>query len=391
MSDVIYLPAERRETLGSDIGGLLGAYIGQQMQLENQRRLMQQQQMFLEGIRRSPSRAAAFETISNFSPMFKSPKDYASAFEMVDKMHPISEDTPTQVTAYKPDTGEPTTVFATRKDLQNPDAFFGSRGLSLTKPDLSDFYKPVEGSTADNPQYQRLGKLPTAQRPEGAVTLSELELLRKDAADKRAERRDVRQEEAGNRAQQALTAALDRSNRTAADMSARMSETEAQHAQRTMGSVRSLLALTMNAKQLPDGSFSFGDDINKQETFIKRLDYITAKVDANPSILKKPTAVEALVSDASRSVGAEKVQQPEPPPKKKGLFERVFSSGGDNKEVKKPEPTMSAADQKASLENAKAAAARVRNSATMNLQQKKDALATIRKTLKDNGIRDDSI
>src|SRR6266446_4546862 len=118
--DVIYLPSQRRETLGGDIGGLIGAAIGSSMMQEQRRQKLEEQQQFVSAVQKAPDRAAAMEVVSNYSGKFRTPQDYTTALRMVDEFHPASMETPTPITAYSPTTGEPTTVFPNRREMVNP-------------------------------------------------------------------------------------------------------------------------------------------------------------------------------------------------------------------------------------------------------------------------------
>ena len=48
MSQVVYVPSERRETLGSDIGGLVGAVIGSAMLANARQQQLDQQRLFID-------------------------------------------------------------------------------------------------------------------------------------------------------------------------------------------------------------------------------------------------------------------------------------------------------------------------------------------------------
>lgn len=397
--NVVYLPAERRQTLGSDVGGLLGATIVAGLHQKAQQQQQQQVVQFMDGIRKAPDRAAAFEVMNNYAPRFKTPQDYAQALKMVDEVHPISESTPTPITGYSPDTGEPTTVFATRRDMLNPD-FFKGKGVTLTKPDMSDFYQPVVNpESPDDTTFQHVGKLPVGRRPSGALTPQEIDMTLKQRADQRAGKRDERADDAAALSERRFAQSEERFSRTMGNMATLIGEKDAQRGQATMHSVRSTFALVLGAKALPDGSFDFGGDENKKKQYTDLMDYVAGKVEANPKILKSATAVERLSTEALRTVTPKTVEDPPPAaapkPKEKGAISRMVDKGSevvDKMLGKKPKDAapvkLSPEDTKASVENAKTAAARIRASGD-TADNKNAKLKIIRERLKAAGINED--
>src|SRR5258708_35893158 len=232
MSQVVYVPHERRETLGSDIGGLVGAMIGSAMMANARQQRLDEQRLFIDGLKNAPDRASAMEVLSNTSSKFKTPQDFTMALKLVDEFHPASLETPTPVTAYSPDTGEPTTVFPNRRQMADPKYWKGS-GVTLTKPDMADFYQPIAGDVGERGEqnYQHVGKLPVGKRPEGAGTLPEL-----------PESRHGRTEALAN---ERLRIAESRLARAAKEGTG----------QSTVKAAVTLSATALNAKALPDGSW----------------------------------------------------------------------------------------------------------------------------------------
>lgn len=400
-SQVVYLPAERRDTLGSDIGRLLGAAVGSQMIAEAQKRRQQEQQQFVEGVRQAPNRSAAFEVVSNYSSKFKSPQDYTTALRMVDEFHPASMETPTPLTAYSPETGEPTTVFPTRKEMADPN-YWRQSGVSLTKPTMEDFYMPVEnidaGKGDTEPVYQQVGKLPVGKRPPGALTKDEITLAQSARKEARAARGEERKDRAQQLAEERMAIATRRlelaeqkTQATLDRVGAALGDKDAQHGQSTVQAAIRLTAISMNAKQLPDGTWDFAGDVNRAEQFTKMVEYINTRVDANPKMLKSPTAASRLFTEARRSVLGSEEKKPEenkptPASSKPGIISRLLGKGGEEKK-QVPQPKMSKEERDTTVESARAAAERVRNSG-MSTSEKKDAMREIRNRLEKAGLGD---
>jgi hypothetical protein len=384
---VVYLPSERRETLGSDIGGLLGAFIGASIRDKAQKQQQQEAMQFVEGMRAAPDRAAAMEVISNHTAKFRTPQDYTQAFRLLDEFHPASMETPTPTTAYDPNTGAQTTVFPNRRQMVDK-KYWQQQGVTLTKPEMDDFYAPVPSDTKDPnapPVFQHLGRAPVDKRPEGGLTLKEIELGAKS-------RTEERQIAAGERADRRLADSEKRMSTAISGISARLGETEGVHAQNTMKAIRNNAALILNAKPLPDGSFDFGGDENKKKQFVDIMDYVSTRVESNPKVLKTPTAVERLTSEAIKATTPKTLKEPDkaaaPEPKPKGGVSALYDRIMGDKKLDAATPSMSAEERTASVSAAKAAADRVRNSG-LSVQEKSEKLKEIRKRLTDAGIKED--
>ena len=144
--------------------------------------------------------------------------------------------------------------------------------------------------------------------------------------------------------------------------------------------------MILGAKPLGD-TFDFSgmqDEENKRKQFVDMTDYISAKVDANPKILKDPAAVEKLTSEAFKAVAPSPIAKKEPPPvvpKKPGFFEGLLKSTPQQSKLS-PEDTT------ASLTAAKATAEKIRDS-DLPMLEKTQRLKAIRDRLKAAGISGD--
>lgn len=331
MATTVYIPEDKRL---EQLGGALGVYAA----LEMAKRRRQEQQVkikqFMDAVQAAPSRAAAFEVVSNYSSQFRKPEDYSQAFQIVDRLKPLSAEEIHPVTMYNQETGEPSTIGMTRDRLareSDPQAM-GTMfpGMSLTKPSLENFYMP--GSVEGDIKF--VGKLPIDKRPQGSMTLQEISqqnVMRREgraekeaaARDERFDRRMAQQDENQAMAERRLQATLGRIGQS-------LGERDARRADQTVKEATRLTAVMSNAKVLPDGSFGF-DDRNMAELYRKQIDYITATVEANPKILNSPTAAQRLASEARRVVvGTERPADDTPvqAEKKGGLISRMF--GRDN-------------------------------------------------------------
>ncbi len=384
MSQVIYLPKERSETLGSDFGGLLGAAIGSTLQERARKQQQEEAMQFMEALRKAPDRASGMEVISNYHPKFRTPQDFAQSFKMLDEFHPISMETPTPLPVWDSTTGEKSTMFIPKGKFGDPKFpdFLKSQGKTLTEVQRDDFYSP-EG--------QHIGKLPITQRPLGAVTLPELSLAKSGRAEENTAERLRLSQEAGDRSAQALTASQERQGRVMEGIAARMGETEGVHAQATMKSVRGNIAMVMGAKPLGD-TFDFAgmeNEENKRKQFVEMGDWVAARIDANPKLLKDPAAVEKLTSQAFKAIAPKTVGEKKAPPvvpTEKGWAAKKWDSIMG--ESKPPVETLSPAERTSSLAAAKDTAAKIRDSDLSQLEKKK-RLDIIRSRLRAAGIKED--
>ena len=408
----IYLPTERRKTFASDLGGLLGLAVEYNLKKKEKEEHMAEVQQFTEAVRKAPDRAAAFEVVSNYTGKMKTPSDYTTALKLVDEMHPASMETPTPMPAYD-EMGNKTTIFPSRKQMTDPN-FWTSSGVTLTEPNMLEFFQPVPSQSAGQPGadpnappvFQSVGKLPFNKRPEGALTKDEIGLARQDKADIRADAAASRADAAAERADirlsqstQRMEDAQKRTESVLARMAENMKDKDVRAGQSASAAFTRLAAISLNGRVLPDGTFDFAGDVDKADQFVKMVEHWNTRIEANPKLLDSPTVVTRIFSEARRTVVPKDEVKPVEPPKKesKGLKDRVTDwwdrttappkkPEGKKEDAKKP--TMSSADKQASVKSAKEAAERVRKSAASN-EDKRKLLDTIRKRLKDAGINEE--
>ena len=406
----IYLPSQRRETLGSDIGGLLGAAVGASFVMKEREKDKEEKTAFMEGIRKAPSRAAAFEVVSNYTSKMRTPQDYTTALRLVDEMHPASLDTPTPMPAYD-DMGKKTTVFPTRKDMGDPN-FWKKSGVTLTEPDMVEFFQPVPAlSTTDpnadpkaRPMYEQVGKLPINKRPSGAMTKDEISLAHRDEADIRAERAAERADVRLGQSEQRMLDAQKRTEGVMARLADNMADKDIKSGQNASLAFTRLAAVSLNGRILPDGTFDFAGDVSKVDQFTKMVDYWNTRIEANPNLLKSPTTVTKLFTEARRAVIPVEEKSKKAPKGEsdgglvsgvKDWWKKTTAPPGEETTGKKSEVKgksasrgMNPEDVQASVRSAKDAAARVRESA-LSVTEKTKLLNTIRKRLKDAGISEE--
>lgn len=400
-SNVIYLPSQRRETLGSDIGkGISAAVMYALMQKEKEKKDAQAR-LVLDGIRNAPDRAAALEVVTRSSGQFKDAQDYSIALRMVDEAHPASDSTPQPVTVYDANTGEQATNFVTTKQLKQnigkPDwetTLFGP-DKTTTKPDIQQFYQP-----GDTPgEFKAIGRLPVGKRPEGALTLPEIEQQRKAAedlrkadADRRAENRDRRSEEQLRLQQERFALDQRRTEAMLGRIAASLGDKEGDHARRIVNDSTRLLATAMNARVFPDGSFGF-DDENKSQLFYNRLQYLTTRIEADPSILKSNAAVTRLVTEVAQAVPGKRDAEPAAPalptPSPGGKKDAKASEKKLAAEGKVGRDTLTPQDKAASIANAKAAVAQVNANKNLSVYQKAEKIKLIKERMRAAGITED--
>jgi len=364
--------------------------------LEQQRR--REVQQFYDDIRNSGDREKALEVVKNYSHKFVNTRDFEMAFKMVDETWPSATREVRQVSVYDEDTGEETPQFVRALDaekLTDPKYVkerFGPKA-TLTKPDRETFY-----STPDKEgRVKVLGKMPVGQRPEGAVTLPEL-------TEARRVREEANKAEKENAVQARFEARLDLAERKWLDalnkMGGSAGERERSHARQILNDATRLTALSLNAKILPDGSFTF-DDENRTRIFNQRVEFISNLVESDPAIMQKPNAQLDLHTRANKALPLAS-ESPKPPAEPKlqpkgaikGAWE-ALTGGGAKPAAKKPEleTTPKPKDQPSGAptkENLKQTldtrAAQIKRRADLTPEQKERALKILRGHAKQGGV-----
>lgn len=371
---------------GPGFGAAILNALGRQTQKQRQEEVAK----FFSDIQSAGSREKALEVVKNYSGKFRSSNDFTHAFRSVDEFYPEASKEIKTVNVYDKSTGELTPHFVRSSEIEsltNPEEFtrrFGPNA-TLTKPDLETFYSPED----DKEKVTVLGKFPVSQRPEGAVTLSELQEARRQRIDARNDERfRVSQEQFNQRmalAEAKWAEALGKLGDSAADK-------DLQRGRQLLNDATRLTALSLNARMLPDGSFTFDDD-NRAKLFNDRLRFMTEYVATDPSILKKATGGIDLHTRASKAfplASDEPKPAAAPTPKPKGALTRLLDkvTGKDDEGKPAAKGTEKKAPTGAELSTQISAKVKEINARTdLTDEQKKGALERLRGIAKQNNVK----
>lgn len=189
MAEVIYMPPDPRKGIGGSIGQGIGAGLGMYIaSYMRQKQQMAFQQKLASTLDPSVPRQESLQMLASIP--FQNPMQFHQALAAVNMAKPAKDTTPTEVKGYDPQTGEEISKFVPKGDepkLNTPQGIeqvFGKPGVSLSKPEVTDFYK-----VGPDGSYINMGRAPVTQRPEGAFTMQELTLMEKQKADQMAIRR----------------------------------------------------------------------------------------------------------------------------------------------------------------------------------------------------------
>ncbi|MCI0418696.1 MAG: hypothetical protein L0312_05655 [Acidobacteria bacterium] len=350
---------------------------------QDRRRKQEEVAKFFADIQAAGSRERALDVVKNYSNKFESPQDFTTAFRSVDEFYPEASKELRQIVVYDEDTGEATPRFVPSSEavsLESPEVVkqrFGPKA-TLTKPDLETFYSPED----EQGRVRILGKLPVSRRPEGAVTLPELTESRRVREEARREERDRFSREKFEAwfglAEQRWASALGKLGETAGDK-------ELQRGRALLNDATRLTALSLNAKMLPDGSFSFDDD-NRTKLFNDRLRFMQESIQMDPGVLRRPTGGLELHTKASKALPlTSEIPQPPPPalaPKEPGIISKLF--GKKEGEPTKPPAKKAEGDAAAQI---KAKAAEINARTDITPEQKKAVLDKLRSIAKQNNVK----
>lgn len=319
MANVVYMPPAQ-----NDLGSALGQGISQQLIREIDKREKEEKAKrvtaMIDKIKQAPDRRTALETAALVTTnMAQDVQDVNAVYGLVDKFHPIRDETPHPVQVVTPG-NKKGTRYAKSADLtklntpQGVEELFGP-GVALQGAEQEyDFFYP--DATGRGPTAA--GRGPLANRPEGALTKEELEFKMRQDADARAEQR--------------LSLAEEREARLASATSRILARVSEADRNRTADNFRSddsageRLLIRGLGKQLPNGEFGF-DDENKQALFNKRKAFFATLLEQD--YIKRPAAQFRNISAlAQKAVEAYPSDAEKPKPAVKGQPEEVKTVNG---------------------------------------------------------------